>query len=84
MAGLSVVPLDPLDIETFNNYGYMVIKNAFSKKTAEMCREKVWEYMSNSHGVLRKDQSTWVPKVSLDKVWMESDGEPWQDVFTEK
>ena len=84
MANLAKMALDATDIDTFNKFGYLVIKNAFSKKTAALCRDKVWEYIGDSHGVYREDQSSWVPKVSLDKVWMESDGAPWQDVFTDR
>ena len=84
MVDLAEVSLDPSDIDTFNKYGYLVVKNAFTKMTADLCRDKVWEFMGESHGVYREDQSTWVPKVSLDKVWMESDGTPWEDVFTDK
>ena len=84
MVDLDEIKLDPSDIDTFNTCGYLVVKNAFSKKTAALCREKVWEHMGESHGVYREDQSSWVPKVSLDRVWMKSDGTPWQDVFTDK
>ena len=72
------------DFDCFSKYGYVVIKQAFSKETAVLCRDIVWEHMSTYHKVNRQDTSTWVPKVSLDKVWMESEGAPWKSVFTSK
>lgn len=73
-----------LDFDCFSKYGYTVIKQAFSKETAALCRDKVWEHIRKYHGVCRQDTSTWVPKVSLDKVWMEHEGPPWNSVFTMK
>jgi hypothetical protein len=76
--------LDHTDFDCFRKYGYVVIKQAFSKETAALCKDRVWEHMSTYHGVCRQDASTWVPKVSLDKVWMENEGAPWKSVFTLK
>ena len=76
--------LSPLDLSSFNKYGYVVIKSAFSNETASLCRDEVWELMSKSDGVDRHDQATWVPKVSLDKVWVAEDGAPWENIFTDK
>lgn len=50
---------------TFGKYGYMLIKNAFSKETAEQCKEKIWDYMKESDGIDRYDQSTWTFKVTI-------------------
>lgn len=73
-----------LNFDCFNKYGYMVIKSAFSKETAELCRLKMWDQIKITHGVDRHDQSTWVPKVLSDKIWTRQDGLPWANVFTEK
>ena len=70
------------DFDSFNKYGYMVIKNAFSKETAALCRDKMWTHIKGTHGVDRLDQSTWIPKVLSDKMWTEQDGIPWSEVFT--
>lgn len=76
--------LDPTYLDCFSKYGYAVIKQAFSKETAARCRDKVWEHMNIHNGVSREDASTWLPKVSLDRVWMEDEGAPWKSVFTLK
>lgn len=72
------------NLNTFEKYGYMLVKNAFSKETASLCRDEVWKYLEGIEGVDRNDMSTWPLKSSIDKVWNARDGEPWSNVFTEK
>ena len=76
--------LSSSDLNSFNEYGYMVVKNAFSEETAASCRDIVWEHMTEYHNVIRHDVSTWPHKVSLDQVWMKEDGDAWRGVFTPK
>lgn len=80
----SMTEATPEDIDCFNKYGYVVVKNAFSRVTAELCREKMWDHIKITNGVDRHDQSTWIPKVRSDKIWHRKDGAPWANVFTEK
>jgi hypothetical protein len=72
------------DFATFEKYGYMVVKNAFSKQTASLCRDEIWKYLEVIDGINRNDMSTWPLKSSIDKVWTATDGEPWNNVFTNK
>jgi hypothetical protein len=73
-----------MDFTTFEKYGYMLVKHAFSKKTASLCRNEVWKYLEINEGINRNDMSTWPLKSAIDKIWTANDGEPWNNVFTEK
>jgi hypothetical protein len=68
--------------ESFERYGYFVIKGAFGKETAAQCRDVLWECLT-SEGISRDDLGTWPLKIKLDKTWKGSDGSPWDRVFTQ-
>ena len=72
------------DFNSFIKYGYFVVKNAFSKETAQLCRDIMWDHIKVTDGVDRYDQSTWPSKVLTDKVWIQGDGVPWENVFTDR
>lgn len=69
------------DIHHFLKYGYVCMKQAFSKETANACRNLLWERMKDE-GIQRSDPSTWIKKLPLGEVYGLDSQPPWKDVFT--
>lgn len=92
----SEVELCEKDEEFFIENGYLIIKNAFSKKCAERCRDIIDENIrnecpSNSSNEMSPllDNSTdmssqWVEKKMLSCTYSATDGYPWNEVCTSK
>ena len=72
------------ELQGFDELGYVVVKQAFSKSVANDCVKHVWEAMQEREGVEPNDPSTWLKKVQMDRVWMANEGYPWSDVFTNR
>ena len=72
------------ELQGFDEFGYIVVKQAFSSSVANACVKHVWEAMQEREGVEPNDPSTWLKKVQMDKVWTPNDGYPWCDVFTNR
>lgn len=73
--------LTEIDLKHFSVYGYVKIKNAFTKETAFCCKDILWQVLQDKHNI-RRDHDTWTKKATLDNVYHGSEGKPWSDVFT--
>jgi hypothetical protein len=70
------------ELNHFEQYGYVQLKDVFSKDIARSCREKVWELMNPE--VSKTEQLHWPNKFPLGHVFNPEDGYPWNCVITER
>jgi hypothetical protein len=71
------------DIDSFIDLGYCVIKRAFSKETAEKCREWMWDKMEREHGICKDHPTDWPVKLPIGECYGKEAGAPWDEVYTE-
>ena len=69
------------NLSRFENDGYVIIRQAFSRETAFACRKLLCEELA-LEGIDIHNRITWKVKHGLSKTYMSTDGHPWSDVFT--
>lgn len=72
------------DLNSFKEKGYVVIRNCFSRQIAESARDKLWQILSDNHGIEQNQSECWPQKCTPACSFKKEDGSPWSDVFTEK
>lgn len=73
-----------IEIERFKKLGYAILRNAFSKETASACRIILDNCLKEDFGINVIDESTWLLRQGIQRVFKKNDGVPWADVFTPK
>lgn len=75
------------ELKDFIDYGYVAVKNAFSRDIANKCKEKIWERIENDEklNIQRNNQLSWpYDKLPIGEVYWMHDGYPWNEVFTQR
>ena len=78
---MSVPVLSEEDIQQFIDWGFVSLPQAFPSSIAEECRRIIDQQLS-CHKVFIDDPSSWPKRLGLTDVFVESDGFPWNQVFT--
>eukprot|EP01035_Chromulina_nebulosa_P019783 gene19783-25723_t len=71
------------DIKQFKELGYLLIKNAVTDRTANDCRNIVWDRIEDLHSINRYDSNTWThSKIAVGESFGKELGYPWDQVFS--
>ena len=76
-------PLSKDDITSFQAKGYVLLKNAFSRRVAEDVTDCIWKRMAQD-GIERDDPNTWCERKGIAETYGPKLGPPWCNVFTDR